>query len=168
MLQGIAMRREQQGNRVPIRAIIDEVHNYTTKSMQTIITEAAKYKLFLTVAQQQIGQGMSPEMRNAVLNASAQIAGRNSPSFYNAVASMLHVEPDAIEGLRERGEFMIHLSGVRPFKFKIHSHLLGWKHGMSDLQWERVKRDQLKRYYRDTAAPGTKKTSEGMGDDEVI
>jgi hypothetical protein len=51
MLQGIAMRREAQGNRVPTRVIIDEVHNYTTKSLETIITEAAKFQLFATMAQ---------------------------------------------------------------------------------------------------------------------
>jgi hypothetical protein len=153
ILQGIAMRREWQRNHAPVRVIIDEVHNFTTKSLQTIITEAAKFQLFLIMAQQQIGQGMAPEMRNAVLNASAQIAGRNSPSFYGPVAGMLHVEPGIIENLRERGEFVIHLSGVRPFKFKIHTHLLGRKHRISDSKWEKVKADQLRRYYRPTTAP---------------
>jgi hypothetical protein len=170
LLQGIAMRREAQGNRVPVRAIIDEVHNFTTKSLQTIITEAAKFKLFLTMAQQQIGQGMTPEMRSAVLNASAQIAGRNSPSFYNAVASMLHVDPELIEGLVEPGDFIIHLSGVKPFKFKTRKHLLRWDHSMSDRQWARVKADQIKRYYRPTAAPAPVKVAElaGVEDEEII
>jgi hypothetical protein len=170
MLQGIAMRREAQGNRVPIRAIIDEVQNYTTKSMQTIITEAAKFKLFLTMAQQQIGQGMTAEMRNAVLNASAQIAGRNAPSFYGTIASMLHVEPEQIEGLTKPGEFIIHLSGVKPFKFKIHTHLLGWKHGMTESEWKRVKAQQLKRYYRRTTPPAPAKVAAmaDMDEEEII
>ncbi len=152
MLQGIAMRREAQGNPVPVRVIIDEAHNYTTKSMQAIITEAAKYKLFLTMAQQQVGQGMTTEMRNAVLNTSAQIGGRNAPSFYSPVASMLNVGPEDIEGLA-LGEFIIHLSGVKPFKFRLHTHLLGWKQCMGDREWERVKAEQIQRYYRPIEQP---------------
>jgi hypothetical protein len=166
MLQGIAMRREAQGNRVPIRVIIDEVHNFTTKSLQTIVTEAAKFKLFLVMAQQQIGQGMTAEMRSAVLNASAQIAGRNSPSFYGPVAAMLHVEPEQIERLTEPGEFIIHLAGVKPFKFKIHTHLLGWKHGMTESQWKRVKAQQLKRYYRRTTPPAPAKVAAMAAEEE--
>ena len=55
-IQSIAVRRDKQNKRVPTRVIIDEFHNFTTRSMEKIITQAAKYKLYLTLANQQIGQ----------------------------------------------------------------------------------------------------------------
>jgi hypothetical protein len=94
---------------------------------------------------------MTAEMRNAVLNTSAQIAGPHAPAFYSSAASMLNVKPEDIEGLR-RGEFIIRLSDVKPFKFHIHTHLLGSKSSMSEREWERVKQEQLKRYYRPITA----------------
>ena len=102
MLQGIAVRRLKQHNRVPTRVIIDEAQNYTTKSMEKIVTQAAKFKLFLTLAQQQIGQGMTTEMRSAALNMSAQIAGRSAPALHSTMASMVNVERGEIESLKER------------------------------------------------------------------
>jgi hypothetical protein len=152
MLQGIAMRRDRQGNPVPVRVIIDECHNFATKSMQTIITEAAKFKLFIFMAQQEIGQGMTAELQSAVLNTSAQISGRATAKFYGQITSMLDVDQSVIRGL-DVGEFVIHIAGMRPFKFATHKLLLKREHCMNDIAWAFVKQWQLKRYYRDTTLP---------------
>ena len=85
--------------------------------MEKIITQAAKYKLYLTLANQQIGQIASKEIRDAILNVSVLIGGRNSPPFTVPVASMLNVPPEAIGGL-DRGDFIVHLSGVPPLQFR--------------------------------------------------
>jgi hypothetical protein len=147
LLQGIAVRRDKQNRRVPTRVIVDEFHNYTTRSMEKIITQAAKYKLNLTMAGQQIGQVTNKEIRDAILNVSVLIGGRNAPSFHAPVASMLNVSPEDI-GQLDRGDFIAHLSGVPPLLFAIHTHLLGFKHRMSDAEWAEVEADQLRRYYR--------------------
>jgi hypothetical protein len=65
---------------------------------------------------------------------------------------MLNVEPQRI-GELELGQFIVHMSGSEPFKFSIETHLLGEDHRMSESEWERVKADQLKRYYRPIEAP---------------
>jgi hypothetical protein len=152
LLQGIAVRREEQDRRVPTRVIVDEFHNFTTRSMEKIITQVAKFKLYLTMAQQQIGQGVPKELLDAIRNVSARIGGPNGPDFYGPVAKMLSVEPERIGALK-RGEFIVHLSGSEPFQFSIQTHLLGKDHRMSAGEWERVKADQLKRYYRPVTAP---------------
>jgi hypothetical protein len=151
-LQGIAVRRDKQNKRVPTRVIIDEFHNFTTRSMEKIISQAPKYKLFLTMAGQHIHQVTSKEIRDAVLQVSVLIGGRNTPNFYGPVASMLNVPSEAIDGL-DVGDFVVRLSGVPPLQFRIHTHLLGDTHRMSDSDWEEVKADQLRRYYRFIGAP---------------
>jgi hypothetical protein len=120
--------------------------------MEKIITQAAKYKLYLMLAQQQIGQGTTREIRDAILNVSVLIGGRNAPTFYGPVASMLNVSPEAI-GELDRGEFIAHLSGMPPLPFQIHTHLLDFKHRMSEREWQGVRAEQLRRYYRPIAAP---------------
>ena len=152
MLQGIAVRRDKQDKRIPIRVIIDEFHNFTTRSMEKIITQAAKYRLYLTMAGQQIGQVTSKEIRDAILNVSVLIGGRNAPIFHGPVASMLNVSPEDIGSL-DRGDFIAHLSGVPPLQFHIKEHLLRSDHCMSEQEWERVKADQLRRYYRPIGLP---------------
>jgi hypothetical protein len=152
MLQGIAVRRDKQNKRIPTRVLIDEFHNFTTRSMEKIITQAAKYKLYLAMAQQQIGQGTTKEISDAALNVSVLIGRPNKPKFYGPVASMLNVPPEAI-GELDRGEFIVHLSGIPPLQFQNLKHLLGSKHRMSDSEWEAVKADQLRRYYRLVEAP---------------
>ena len=102
LLQSIAVRRDKQNKRVPTRVIIDEFHNFTTRSMEKIITQAAKYKLYLAMAQQQIGQGTTKEIRDAILNVSVLIGGQNKPTFYGPVASMLNVSAEDIGSL-DRG-----------------------------------------------------------------
>ena len=81
--------------------------------MEKVITQAAKFELYLLMANQQISQITSKEIRDAILNVSVLIGGRNSPPFYGPVASMLNVPPEAIGGL-DRGDFIVHLSGVPP------------------------------------------------------
>jgi hypothetical protein len=152
LVQSIAVRRDKQNTRVPTRVIIDEFHNFTTRSMEKIITQAAKYKLYLTLANQQTGQIASKEIRDAILNVSVLIGGRNSPSFHGPVASMLNVPAEAI-GELDRGDFIAHLSGTPPLPFHIHKHLLGFEHRMSDSEWQAVQADQLRRYYRPIGAP---------------
>ena len=57
-MQLAAMARAQQGEaeRRPFYLVVDEVQNFTTTSLPVIFSEAAKYGLSLTVANQYLGQ----------------------------------------------------------------------------------------------------------------
>jgi hypothetical protein len=47
----------------------------------------------------------------------------------------------------------MHLSGVPPLQFRLHTHLLGDTHRMSDREWAQVRAEQLRRYYRPISQP---------------
>ena len=53
--------------RTPCHFYIDEFSNYATDSIQEIFSEGRKYKCYLTVATQIVGQGMSAELRKNIL-----------------------------------------------------------------------------------------------------
>jgi hypothetical protein len=150
LLLGIAFRRSLPGSKrkpIPIMYIMDECQNFVTKSVSDIVSEAAKFQLFITMAQLQIGQNMGNDLRDAMLNTSVQIGGVNKSALHQSIAKMLGVEPEDIANLK-RGEFIINMTGVMPFKFRTSTRLLDWNNSMSDSEWTKVEADQLKRYYR--------------------
>lgn len=113
--------------------------------------ETRKFKLILTMAQQQVGQEMTPQVRDAVLgNAHLHISGRTK--LPKTVTPFMDVDTIDIENLR-RGQFYARVGSAPAFTFKIPTHLLGTAGSMPDEEWERVKAAQLKRYYRPVASP---------------
>ena len=61
MLQGIAERRAKRPRaRVPCHVFLDECHNYVTESVATILREARKFRLMLTLCQLMPGDRMTP------------------------------------------------------------------------------------------------------------
>lgn len=61
-----AMRREDERQRVPFHLYIDEFHNFTTDAFASILSEARKYALTLTIGHQYFDQ-LLPSVRAAVL-----------------------------------------------------------------------------------------------------
>lgn len=53
--------------RVPCHFYVDEFHNFISDSFQEVFSEGRKYKVYLTVATQVIGQGMTTEMQKNIL-----------------------------------------------------------------------------------------------------
>jgi hypothetical protein len=157
LLLGIAFRRAAPGSKkepIPIRYIMDECHNYLTKSVSTIVTEVAKFQLLITMAQQYRGQEMGHEMQNAISGAGVRIGGRNTDDHHRSTATMLGADEQDIAALK-RGDFIIRLPEAPPFKFRTRTNLLEKANSMSDGEWERVKADQLERYYRPISQPVT-------------
>jgi hypothetical protein len=159
MLQGIAMRHAdlREIDRIPCHLFIDEVQNFTTPSLRTIMDQARKYKLVLTCCQQVLGGGMDVETRKSILASSnIQIAGATKPMFFSEVASLFRdVSAEDIATLRV-GEFYIRLGQNNPsFRVAIDKDLLKDANAMTSGQWERVKREQLRRYYRPVGATPT-------------
>jgi hypothetical protein len=158
MLKAIAMRREELLEKkidpVPCHVFIDECQNYISASIDTIMREARKYKVILTLAQTEIGAGMPTATKDAVLGGTnIKIAGAAQPSEWGNVARMLRVEEQEIAQLR-KGDFFIRPGrGTQPFRFKDHEHLLNDRHSMSERQWQRFYADQLERYYRPISRP---------------
>ena len=61
-----AMRREGSADRTPFHLYIDEFQNFTTAAFASILSEARKYALTLTIGHQYLSQVL-PSVRDAVL-----------------------------------------------------------------------------------------------------
>lgn len=146
MLTGLAFRRE--GERVPCQIVIDECHNFVTQSMADILTEARKYRLFLTMAQQIAGQHLSPDLKDIVLETTnLQAVGGTSASGAKRNADIVGVQPEDVRKL-DIGEFYVraHRSGS-PIKFRTRTDLLDWKNCVAKETWHRVLEEQTSQYY---------------------
>ncbi|MGZ6005522.1 MAG: TraM recognition domain-containing protein [Candidatus Saccharimonadales bacterium] len=69
-LQLAAARRARQpeDERIPFYLYVDEFQNFATKSFEQVFSEARKYKLFLTLAEQSTSQQDNQQMINIILS----------------------------------------------------------------------------------------------------
>lgn len=96
---------------------VDEAQEYFDDSVETILNQARKYHVGLTLAHQTLDQ-LSPRLRSALLaNTSMKCAGGVSAKDARALADELRTTPEFIESMRRRGprtEFAVwvkHLTG---------------------------------------------------------
>ena len=88
------------------RCVIDECQNFVTPSIETILRETGKYKFFLTLCQQDVGGGMSPETRRIVTGmAQTKITTRVTPDQREGVARLFDLSAKEVGGLG-RGRFL--------------------------------------------------------------
>jgi hypothetical protein len=96
---------------------VDEAQEYFDDSIETILNQARKYHVGLTLAHQTLDQ-LSPRLRSAILaNTSMKCAGGVSAKDARSLADELRTTSDFIEGMKRRGprtEFALwvkHLTG---------------------------------------------------------
>ncbi|MFZ6775017.1 type IV secretory system conjugative DNA transfer family protein [Undibacterium sp. SXout7W] len=114
MLSSIALGREEQEMhlRVPTYIFVDEVQNFISADIETILTEARKYKMFLTSANQIIGQDMDTQLKDVLLSSGVIFGGMNNASSISAVARNMNADPESFKNLR-LGEFMMYRKMVQ-------------------------------------------------------
>lgn len=149
LINFIALKRanRQKSQRVPIHLFIDEAQNYISKSIETTLTENRKYKLYLTLAQQILGQKMDKELERIILSSTnIKLTGINALDTLQKIAKETNTPLENLQKLKV-GEFFIKVAQRESFKFKVSSHLVG-KNQMSLEEWSRLKEFQIKRYYK--------------------
>jgi len=147
-LQGIAIRRQNIAPeaRTPVHLFIDECQNYIGESTITILEEARKYKLYLTLAQQIAGRGMSPEVRGVVLNnTNVKFSGRTAED--PRIAKLLGVELEKVQNL-EVGTFFCKTGNSPTFMLYGGKAVLDDSNAMSAEDWRATEQKQAA-YYRD-------------------
>ncbi len=93
---------ERQRN--PTFVYVDEAQEYFDDSVETILTQARKYRVGLTLAHQTLDQ-LSPRLRSSILtNTSMKCVGGTSSKDARVLADELHTTPDFIEAMKRRGE----------------------------------------------------------------
>lgn len=88
--------------RTPVNVYVDEAQEYFDERVETILTQARKYKVGLTIAHQTLDQ-LSPKLRAALhANTSIKCVGGASARDARAFAEELHTTADFIEGMKRR------------------------------------------------------------------
>ena len=88
--------------RTPTFVYVDEAQEYFDDTIETILSQARKYGVGITLAHQTLDQ-LLPRLRAAFLsNTSFKCAGGVSSKDARALAPELHTSPEFIEGLRRR------------------------------------------------------------------
>lgn len=103
--------------RTPAYVYVDEAQEYFDDSIETILNQARKYRVGLTLAHQTLDQ-LTPRLRSAILaNTSLKCVGGVSSKDARALADELRTTSDFVESMRRRGnrtEFAVWLKHQTP------------------------------------------------------
>lgn len=150
-VQILALKRVEfpRDERVLTHLFLDEAHNFITPNgnIETILTEAGKYNLYLTMANPAVSQYKTTNLRDIILSMTdAKIIGKNSNQTLEAMNRTLNTKLD-VEKL-SKGEFYISVGENEIVKVQNTNRFLDEKEHISDEQLQEHKQYQLKYYYR--------------------
>lgn len=104
MLAQAALERStvDPSERTPTMVYVDEAQEYFDDTIETILNQARKYRVGLTLAHQTLDQ-LSPRLRSAIhANTSMKCAGGVSARDARAMADELHTTSDFIESMKRK------------------------------------------------------------------
>ena len=155
MVLAVAFNRANLDSpRRPIRLIIDEMQHFVSDELTTILTEARKYGLHLTLACQIVGQGMSPQLSRIILgNTALKILGDAGADSRCVLAKEMGVRV-AEAGSLKVGQFLIRHRHDPPLRCRFTGAHTGHQQAMSPARWREMSRDQINRFYPATYAHG--------------
>ena len=119
MLSQAALERSTvpEDRRTPTYVYVDEAQEYFDDTIETILSQARKYRVGITLAHQTLDQ-LTPRLRAAFLsNTSLKCVGGVSARDARALSSELHTTSEFIESMRRRGhrtEFAVWLKHRTP------------------------------------------------------
>jgi hypothetical protein len=152
LIQIIALKRADlhEKKRPHTHLYIDEFHNFITPTIEEILTESRKYKLFLTFAHQSVSQIKNANLRDIILdNTNVKIIGKNSNKTLDMMNKTLDTKLKDVSKLKA-GEFNLQSGESEIIKIKNTDKLLDEKEYISDEEWAEHKQFQLDSYYRST------------------
>lgn len=148
--------RTPEAERVPVHVFVDECQNYLSESVETILKEARKYGVHLTLAQQILGDGMSPDLLKAILgNTAVKITGKNALHTLKKIAEETGADLDELQNL-STGYFHIKAGNRKGIVVRMPSHRIKDKGAIRPEAWEALRDSQVARYYH---APGTRRAA---------
>lgn len=138
--------------RVPCHLFIDESHRYISESVESILKETRKYKLYLTFSSQSYLEGMNEKTKDIVsTNTKIKMTGNVGDSSRKKLCRQMNISESLFETL-QHGRFLFACRPLPAFIVQTPSFLLsgfdGDKFFMNSGEWEKVKAEQLKKYYR--------------------
>lgn len=153
LIQIIALKRadiKDENKRPHTHLYIDEFHNFITPTIEEILTESRKYKLFLTFAHQSISQIKDANLRDIILdNTNVKIVGKNSNKTLDLMNKTLNTKLEDVENLTA-GEFNLQSGTNKVMRIRNSNKLLEGIANISDEEWQESKKYQIETYYRST------------------
>jgi len=132
--------------RIPIHLYVDECQNYISDSLKSIVTEARKFKLYGTFAQQFYGQGMNTEMKRAIVgNSGIKITGTNELDTLKKMSSETGAD---IEELQNMPVGTFHIKQGRAPSIAVKVPKVKASEKMSLEEWRETLKEQIEKYYR--------------------
>ena len=148
-IQNIALWRQgvPHSKRTPVHVVIDEAQDFVSDAMEKILTQARKFGIHATFAQQQVGQDMPTHLKRIVMgNTAIKITGNNEPSSLKAIATATQTEIADYQALKPL-QFHVSVRG-KGVPHTVRTRHLPKSAYMDAANWKAVKADQLRRYYR--------------------
>lgn len=106
-----------EGKRNPVFVYADEAHEYFDDRIETVLNQARKFRVSLTLAHQNLDQ-LSPRLRAALLtNTSTKCVGGVSAKDARLLADELHTSTEFIDAMRKKDrktEFALWVKHVTP------------------------------------------------------
>lgn len=177
MIKIIIFRRNEHSNSlVPCHFFIDEFHNFVTPSLKIILQECRKFKLFLTLAQQQVGADMDDKLFHSIMgNTGVKLTGFNEYDSLHKIAKEIENEPKNLQKhLKDVGYFSLwqrknfQNEVVSPI-IRMPQNTLDDSQSMHEDQWQAMLQGQIERYYRssskDRIQTQTPQSSSKIGED---
>jgi hypothetical protein len=149
LLRIMAMQRSKipEQKRVKTAIYIDEVQNYVSGDLETMLSECRKYKMRLILANQRIGQGeINTDLRDALLGSGVVMAGMNEPKSLKAIEQKMRVKMSDLESL-QKGQFYLKIMGREAVKIIAPKFLIEHKNTMTAEEWGEVVKHNIKNYY---------------------
>lgn len=149
-IQGIVLRRQniEEQLRPRTNLYLDEFQNFIGSTIEEILTESRKYKLFVTFAHQTISQ-LDRNIKGIVLsNTNIKIVGRNSNDNLKIMGKELQTDIDKLENLEE-GVFFLKVGVKEAIKIRNTDKFIGNKAAIDDEIWKEHLQYQLENYYKD-------------------
>jgi hypothetical protein len=150
LVQSIALRRERlpPNHRPMTHVLVDECQNFVTSEIKTIIRETRKFGTPITLAQQEIGGEMAPDLAKVVTRTTnVKIAGRSALAETRSSGQLVGVEPQEMIDLAN-GHFYFKNGTAPAFLLRVRSDRLGAKGGVSAHIWAQIKKQQMATFYR--------------------
>ena len=140
-------RADSTAKRTPISLVLDECQNFINPAMKTILTEARKYRLQLTLAQQIVGQDMDTELTRCVLgNTAVQGIGKSANYSKDKMATEFGGPVQELSNL-QTGQFIWKVASRQPVTVQMTGEYLARACLMTPEQWTELREAMITRYY---------------------
>jgi hypothetical protein len=168
MLTQAALERSTipEDERTPTFVYVDEAHEYFDDRVETILNQARKYKVGLTLAHQHLDQ-LGTRLRSTLLsNTSVKCAGGVSAKDARALAEELHTTPEFVGGMKRRNgasEFALWVKNETPSAIRLTVPLgfLERQHALDEEDYELLLEENRAKYC------GTMEVTEHQARDQV-